>query len=88
MGHLPSTLLHQPRVRTRGRGPCSSRPSSGAAGGAWRALDVGLLALALICLGYYMIEYLPLVERAGAWTVTDTIMSGCAVLLALEAARH
>ncbi len=53
-----------------------------------RVLDLVLIAAAILCLGYYIIQYLPLVERAGAWTVTDTLMSGCAVLLALEAARR
>ena len=53
-----------------------------------KSLDLALIGLAALCLGYYLVEYLELVDRAGAWNWTDVLMAGMAVLLALEAARR
>ena len=53
-----------------------------------KSMDLALMGLAALCLCYYVIEYLELVDRAGAWNRTDTLMAGMAVLLALEAARR
>ena len=53
-----------------------------------RAIDLVLIGLAAGVLGFYMIDYLALVDRAGAWGPTDTGMSLVAVLIALEVARR
>lgn len=53
-----------------------------------RALDLILAGVTLCVFSYYMIEYLPLVDRAGAWTHTDTGMSVVAVAIAIEVARR
>lgn len=53
-----------------------------------RAIDVILAGITLCIFSYYMIEYLPLVDRAGAWTPSDTGMSVVAVVIAIEVARR
>lgn len=53
-----------------------------------RTLDLILAGITLCIFSYYMIEYLPLVDRAGAWTHSDTGMSLVAVVIAIEVARR
>lgn len=53
-----------------------------------RTLDLILAGITLCIFSYYMIEYLPLVDRAGAWTPSDTSMSVVAVVIAIEVARR
>lgn len=53
-----------------------------------RAIDLILIGLGAGVLGYYMIDYLELVDRAGAWGATDTGMSMVAAALSLEVARR
>ncbi|MCG8544308.1 MAG: TRAP transporter fused permease subunit, partial [Alphaproteobacteria bacterium] len=53
-----------------------------------RGFDVALLGLSLLCIGYYVYFYLDLIDRAGGWTPTDTVVAAASVLLALEAARR
>jgi TRAP-type uncharacterized transport system fused permease subunit len=53
-----------------------------------KAFDLGFVGLSLLCIGYYVYFYLELIDRAGAWTPTDTAVAAVAVLLALEAARR
>lgn len=53
-----------------------------------RTTDLILAGITLCIFSYYMIEYLPLVDRAGAWTPSDTGMSLVAVAIAIEVARR
>ena len=53
-----------------------------------RALDFILIGLACISVGYFMWEYRNLIERAGAWTITDFGIAVIATIIALEVARR
>ncbi len=50
--------------------------------------DLALIGFAGLSVGFFWLNYLPLVMRAGAWTATDTGMAAVATLCALEAARR
>lgn len=50
--------------------------------------DLAMIGFAGLTVGFFMMNYLPLVMRAGAWTPTDTGMAAVATLCALEAARR
>jgi len=52
------------------------------------ALDLALKGFSLLCLGYYIHQYRSLIDRVGAWTVTDFWIAALAILLALEVSRR
>ncbi|MEE9257128.1 MAG: TRAP transporter fused permease subunit [bacterium] len=52
------------------------------------ALNFTLKGLAIVCLGYFVQNYLELQDRTGAWTPTDFWMAALAIVLSLEAARR
>ncbi|MGI9524874.1 MAG: TRAP transporter permease [Hyphomicrobiaceae bacterium] len=53
-----------------------------------RSLDLILIGLASISIGYFMWEYRNLIERAGGWTKTDFGIAFVACIVALEVARR
>lgn len=53
-----------------------------------RAVDVILIGLSCLTIGYFMWEYRDLAERAGAWTKADFGIAVIATGLALEVARR
>ncbi len=53
-----------------------------------RALDIFMIGLACLSIGYFMWEYRNLIERAGAWTKTDFAIAAIATVIALEVARR
>ncbi len=52
------------------------------------ALNLALMGLTCLCLGYFVSNYLELQDRTGAWHQTDFWMAFVAIVLALEAARR
>jgi TRAP-type uncharacterized transport system fused permease subunit len=52
------------------------------------AINFTLKGLAIVCLGYFVQNYLELQDRMGAWTPTDFWMAALAIMLSLEAARR
>ena len=53
-----------------------------------KATDLALIGLAGLTLGYYMVNYAEIVDRAGAWTKIDLGFAAVSVILALEVARR
>ncbi|MEE9240559.1 MAG: TRAP transporter fused permease subunit [bacterium] len=53
-----------------------------------RAINLVLMGLTCLCLGYFVQNYLELQDRTGAWTQTDFWMAVTAIVLAIEAARR
>lgn len=53
-----------------------------------RAIDITLMGLACLTIGYFMWEYRNLIERAGIWTKTDFGIGVAAIMVALEVARR
>jgi TRAP transporter 4TM/12TM fusion protein len=53
-----------------------------------RAVNLTLMGLSFLCLGYFVQNYLDLQDRTGAWHQTDFWMAFVAIALAIEAARR
>ncbi|MDP6364577.1 MAG: TRAP transporter fused permease subunit [Nitrospinota bacterium] len=53
-----------------------------------QVINFALMGLAIVCLGYFVQNYLDLQDRTGAWTPTDFWMALLAICLSLEAARR
>lgn len=53
-----------------------------------QTVNFALMGLSLLCLGYFVQNYLELQDRTGAWTPTDFWMALVAILLSLEVARR
>lgn len=53
-----------------------------------KAVDLILIGLSVFCIGYFLIEFRELIDRAGAWTTADLGIAGIATLIALEVARR
>ena len=53
-----------------------------------RALDFAMIGLSCFTIGYFIVEFRDLVERAGAWTTTDFAVAVVASVIALEVARR
>ncbi len=52
------------------------------------AVNLTLMGLTCLCLGYFVQNYLELQDRTGAWNQTDFWMAAIAIALAIEAARR
>jgi TRAP-type uncharacterized transport system fused permease subunit len=53
-----------------------------------KSFDLVLIGLSCLAIGYYMMEYREIVDRAGAWTKNDLGMAAIASVIALEVARR
>lgn len=53
-----------------------------------KATDLAMIGLTALTMGYFMVEYAEIVDRAGAWTKVDFGIAAVAVVLALEVARR
>ena len=53
-----------------------------------RMIDLLLIGLSCLTIGYFILEFRELVDRAGAWTKTDFGIAVLATIVALEVARR